>query len=341
MPSMQFWLALAHGAFLPSPRMKLGHPAPPPNAAIGPSVGRAASAAVGCGVRRAALRSAWMAEDYRAKIAELLQRTGRVSPSVRSAASAWLTMSSAVAIGGATTDFAAAGGYPSSAEIRAKIEGAAPVLEELLIVCGRLAPALVADEEACLPLARLAAWVPKERWVRPLSEWKGPEGDTGGEGMPEGHTGEEGVLGVGDADGESDARKEVHTGGEGDIVGEGDINWEDTDGEDDSDEDDDTDGGDDGDEEEDTAGGPVSGPSADACLRSLMAHLLERWDTPLVLHGALAFQGDGRSSQVRNQNLETDHKNRTRKRITRTQHEHRSQDITEIDHKDTTRMLVN
>ena len=36
--------------------------------------------------------------------------------------------------------------------------------------------ALVKNEFAVLPLARLAAWVARDRWVRPLEEWEGVDG---------------------------------------------------------------------------------------------------------------------------------------------------------------------
>lgn len=83
MQLLAVWV-LTHGALMPWPRMQLGDPALlPSDAAIGPSLRRATTAAVGGGVRRMALRTASMAENYGAKIAELLQRTGRISPSVR------------------------------------------------------------------------------------------------------------------------------------------------------------------------------------------------------------------------------------------------------------------
>lgn len=205
-------LTAIFGAFVATPRL---HPAGEP--ATLPLPRRAVLAAAGSELRRVAPS---MAEDYGAKIAELLRRTGGVQPQVASAARDWLAMSSAVSVGGATTDFSSAGGYPAPEVIGGVMSAVEPALDALLAACVKRAPALVADEEACLPLARIAAWVPRERWVRPLAEWAGPEG-----GVP-------------------------------------------------------------------------SSLNAEACLRSLSAHLLETWETPAVLHGALDFRGDDRASQV-------------------------------------------
>ena len=36
----------------------------------------------------------------------------------------------------------------------------------------------------------------------------------------------------------------------------------------------------------------------EACVASLRVHLLEKWETPEVLHGALAFVGETRTAQV-------------------------------------------
>ena len=140
-----------------------------------------------------------------------------IEPTVREALKGWSAMSAAIAVsGGGTSDFSADGGYPKQAAIRSRVDEAAPALEELLRACAESAPALVAEPFACLPLARLATWIPREQWQRPLEDWEGP------------------------------------------------------------------------------------GAEADAatCIASLRGHLLERWDTPPVLHDALSLTGDARASSV-------------------------------------------
>ena len=142
---------------------------------------------------------------------------GAIKPEVRDALDGWAAMSAAISLtGGATSDFSANGGYPKSAFIRAKVSKDQPALNALVDACADRAPALVAEPEASLPLARLAAWVPREQWQRPLDEWEGPE----------------------------------------------------------------------------------KGADAAACVASLRAHLLEKWDTPAVLHDVLSYMGDDRAAQV-------------------------------------------
>lgn len=54
---------------------------------------------------------------------------------------------------------------------------ASAALWDLLATCGRHAPPLIARAEAPYPLvlARLAAWVPRQSWVRPLEQWRPPK----------------------------------------------------------------------------------------------------------------------------------------------------------------------
>tara|TARA_B110001452_G_scaffold2199_1_gene1893 strand:- start:1024 stop:2727 length:1704 start_codon:yes stop_codon:yes gene_type:complete len=139
-------------------------------------------------------------------------------PEVEAAAQDWAGMSAAVAVsGGARSDFASRGGYPDQDDIETRVAEAQESLSALLQACEDRAPALIADEAAVLPLARLAVWVPQAEWVRPLEEW-------------------------------------------------------------------------------DAAG--LGGADASSSLRSLTAHLLETWETPSVLHGALAHRGEERGSAV-------------------------------------------
>ena len=116
-----------------------------------------------------------VAEDYASKIAALLAKgSGSVRPSVKEAAFEWAAMSAAVAVsGGALNDFASSGGYSSAEAIREKLNASTPALERLLNACAKRAPALVAEEEAVLPLARLAVWTDETEWVRPLDQWDG------------------------------------------------------------------------------------------------------------------------------------------------------------------------
>ena len=141
---------------------------------------------------------------------------------VRAAAKRWLSMSAAVAVsGGGTSDFSANGGFPSQSALAQRLEASQPALDELLEACVKVAPALVKDEfGACLPLARIAAWVPKDQWVRPLEEWEGPGQQKG-----------------------ADA-------------------------------------------------------AAFKCVASLREHLLEKWETPRVLHDSLSLVGDDRAAAV-------------------------------------------
>jgi hypothetical protein len=60
-----------------------------------------------------------------------------------------------------------------SQKIKRGVEAIEPVLDKLLKTCAKKAPQLVRDELSVLPLARLAAWVPAEQWVRPVEEWEG------------------------------------------------------------------------------------------------------------------------------------------------------------------------
>ena len=144
----------------------------------------------------------------------------KIKRAVREAAVGWLAMSAAIAVsGGGTSDFAANGGYPAGPEIRKRTADAEPALEALLNACADRAPALVAEPVNCLPLARLAVWVPIDEWLRPLDEWRS----------------------------EADA---------------------------------------------------TTDDSAEACVASLRAHLLEKWETPSVLHPALALAGDTRSAAI-------------------------------------------
>lgn len=134
---------------------------------------------------------------------------------VNDAARDWAVMCAAVELsGGAKSDFATAGGYPESEAIAARVEAAQPTLDALLQACEARAPALVATEDATLPLARLALWTDESSWARPLATWAGSDGN------------------------------------------------------------------------------------ASVALRSLAAHLLEKWDTPSVLHAALAYAGPSDSASV-------------------------------------------
>ena len=145
------------------------------------------------------------------------EEDGGVSREVLEAAGRWAAMSAAVAIsGGATSDFNREGGFPRQDLIISRAETSEAALNDLLTRCASVAPSLVAEPVAVLPVCRLAAWVPRSDWVNPLETWEGP-----GE----------------DAD-------------------------------------------------------------AAACLASLRQHLLEKWDTPEMLHGALGIIGDGRSASV-------------------------------------------
>lgn len=147
-----------------------------------------------------------------------VQPSGGLKPEVEAAAQDWAAMSAAVAVsGGARSSFASRGGYPDQDDIELRLAESQESLSELLQVCEDRAPALIADELAVLPLARLAVWVPQTEWVRPLEEW--------------------------DADGLAEA-------------------------------------------------------DASSSLRSLTAHLLETWETPSVLHGALAHRGEERGAAV-------------------------------------------
>lgn len=51
-------------------------------------------------------------------------------------------------------------------------------LNELLAACVDKAPALVTLEGGLLYLARFAAWVPRDQWVRPLEGWVAPDAKT-------------------------------------------------------------------------------------------------------------------------------------------------------------------
>ena len=142
-----------------------------------------------------------------------------IKSEVAEAANSWAAMSAAVAVsGGATSDFSTNGGYPASPLIKEKIDATKPALDDLLAACVDKAPALVAEPQACLPVARLATWIPREQWQRPLDEWSGPE--------------------------------------------------------------------------------KAAADDAEACAASLRQHLLEKWDTPAVLHNALEIVGDARSAAV-------------------------------------------
>ena len=140
---------------------------------------------------------------------------GEVQPQVRDAAREFLAISVAIALtGGGRVMYANA----DEGLVSKGVEAAQPSLDSLMLTCLQNAPTLVATEESVLPLARLAAWVPREQWVRPLEEWAGPT--------------------------------------------------------------------------------VADGTAYTGALRSLAEHLLELWEVPSALHGALAFTGDGRSATV-------------------------------------------
>lgn len=83
-------------------------------------------------------------------------------------------MCAAIALSGAgRSSFAAQGGYPAPELIAAKAAAVRPLLDDLLEACAAKAPPLVATPRTVLTLARLAAWLPREAWVRPLAEWEG------------------------------------------------------------------------------------------------------------------------------------------------------------------------
>ena len=52
-------------------------------------------------------------------------------------------------------------------------------LHDLLRRCCEVAPALAATDAYVLPLARLAAWLDRQQWQRPLSEWNAVDNSTG------------------------------------------------------------------------------------------------------------------------------------------------------------------
>lgn len=68
--------------------------------------------------------------------------------------------------------------------MRERVEQLKPVVDELVDACTAHAPALVREASRSdgsgfahvRPLARLAAWVPREQWVREPSEWRPPQG---------------------------------------------------------------------------------------------------------------------------------------------------------------------
>jgi len=102
--------------------------------------------------------------------------TSGISFRVREAAEQHAAMAVAIAIsGGATSDFSAKGGYPRNRLIQQRYDSRRDALNDLLVACAQHAPALVANPAACLPVARLAMWVPSESWVRPLEEWEGAD----------------------------------------------------------------------------------------------------------------------------------------------------------------------
>jgi hypothetical protein len=51
-------------------------------------------------------------------------------------------------------------------------------LNELLAACVDKAPALLTLDGGLLYLSRLAAWVPRDQWVRPLEGWAAPDPET-------------------------------------------------------------------------------------------------------------------------------------------------------------------
>jgi len=61
---------------------------------------------------------------------------------------------------------------------REALDGPNTQLNELLTTCLSKAPDLVSVEGGLLYLARLAAWVPRDMWVRPLDEWTAPDPET-------------------------------------------------------------------------------------------------------------------------------------------------------------------
>ena len=82
-------------------------------------------------------------------------------------------MSAAIAVsGGGNNDFSTNGGFPNSTLVQDKIAGSQMALLDLLKAAKKKAPVLIAEPASCLPLVRLAVWVPREQWVRPLDEWE-------------------------------------------------------------------------------------------------------------------------------------------------------------------------
>ena len=63
---------------------------------------------------------------------------------------------------------------------REALDGPNTQLNELLTTCVSKAPSLVSMEGGLLYLARLAAWVPRDLWVRPLDEWATPDPESFG-----------------------------------------------------------------------------------------------------------------------------------------------------------------
>jgi len=62
-------------------------------------------------------------------------------------------------------------------ELQALVSKALPSLRAL-VRASEQAPALIGSKDVILPLARLAAWVPCEAWIRPLEEWEGSDADS-------------------------------------------------------------------------------------------------------------------------------------------------------------------
>mmetsp|Transcript_34530 Transcript_34530/g.72663 ORF Transcript_34530/g.72663 Transcript_34530/m.72663 type:complete len:517 (-) Transcript_34530:486-2036(-) len=62
-------------------------------------------------------------------------------------------------------------------QLQKRIQDVFPVLKDLVEASVR-APVLIDSTEAVLPLARLAAWVPREEWIRPLEKWEGSDSES-------------------------------------------------------------------------------------------------------------------------------------------------------------------
>ena len=93
-------------------------------------------------------------------------KNGTAPPTAVAAAREWSQISHVIALT-SSSDATALDG----AALGAAMEESAPTLDALLSACAEKAPALVASARDVLPLARLAAWVPRARWARPLEEW--------------------------------------------------------------------------------------------------------------------------------------------------------------------------